>query len=793
MWRTVLMVLAMSAAPASAAPNGVIFSPAEQRWIREHPMVPYTVDPYWPLEYVENGQHKGLTRDYLEAIARISGLRFKMVDARNWRDALQDMRDDKIFLATMVSAQLIGDDSQQSMLLTVPYLASTTIMVTTSDKPMLFNPKQLNGKTVTVKGGGSYERYLRRHFPGIRLMLIADPEMALDAVASGKAYAAVGSDVVLEPIIQRKYMGTLNLAGAIPDMYAVVSMGVSKRHPELCSIINKSLAQLTADDASRMYDYWVEGLRLGAPSWQAIVRYYSKALVGLVTLLLLLGYWVLRAQRSQRAAEASEAGKSMFLAVMSHEIRTPMNAVLAAIELLQRTPQTPRQQELASLANSAATNLLELLDDVLDVSKMDARGLQLELVPVDLALLAQGVADSNRPRAQSKGLGWSLTLLGLDDAALMLDPLRMRQILSNLLSNAVKFTEQGEVALLLHLDQIEGDRGKLLITVRDTGIGIDKQQQSRLFTAFTQVDSSTTRRYGGSGLGLSICRQLVELMGGSILLDSELGAGTTISVTLPVQLAGTAAPLAKSEPSTDPALPGGKGRVLLVEDQPMNQAVIGQQLRELGYQATVTDSGRDALTLLEQGERFDMILLDCYMPGMDGYETARRIRECETGATSGHTPIIAISAATDPAHQNLCLESGMDGMLSKPLRIHELADVLEMWVGGDDGQAAPEPAPAPLSVRQWRQLFHQSSHDDLASLRQALLQSDPIRARHHLHRLKGAALTIGADELARRTEWLEQLLRQDCLPSPGDGESWLLDYARALDDWLAGQTPSEDA
>ncbi|WP_434628944.1 ATP-binding protein [Chromobacterium sp. CV08] len=787
MRRILLMVLAISAPSAYAAPDEAIFSPAERQWIRQHPVVPYTIDPYWPLEYVEDGEHRGLTRDYLEAISKISGLQFKMVAARNWRDALPQMDQDKIFLSTMVSSGLISERRRQAMLLTVPYLARTTVIITTPDKPMVFDPAILAGKTVTVKGGGGYENYLREHFPGIRLLLTSDPEDALEAVASGKAYAAIGSDVVLEPILERKYMASLSQAGTIPGMYAVISMGVSRRHPELCSILNKSLAQLTAAETGKMYDYWVESLRLGAPSWRAIVRYYSNTLIGLTTLLLLLGYWVLRARRSQRVAEASEASKSMFLAVMSHEIRTPMNAVLAAIELLQRTPQTPRQQELASLANSAATNLLELLDDVLDASKMDARGLQLELVPVDLALLAQGVADSNRLRAQSKGLGWSLTLQGLDEVALMLDPLRMRQILSNLLSNAVKFTEHGEVALLLHLDQIEGDRGKLLLTVRDTGIGIDKQQQARLFTAFTQVDSSTTRRYGGSGLGLSICRQLVELMGGSILLDSELGVGTTISVTLPVRLADAAAPLV--EPQPDPVLPGGRGRVLLIEDQPMNRAVIGQQLRELGYQATVADSGLDALALLERGERFDMILLDCYMPGMDGYETARRIRECE----AGQTPIIAISAATDPAHQSLCLESGMDGMLSKPLRIHELADVLEMWIDGDDGQAAPEAVPALLSVRQWRQLFQQTSHADLASLRQALLQSDPIRARHHLHRLKGAALTIGADELARRTEWLEQLLRQDSLPSPDDGENWLLDYGRALDDWLAGQTPPEGA
>ncbi|WP_158021046.1 ATP-binding protein [Chromobacterium sphagni] len=790
MWRTVLMVAAVWGPLASAAPAGVAFSPEERQWMRQHPVVPYTVDPYWPIEYVEDGKHQGLTRDYLEAISRISGLKFKMVAARNWRDALPQMKEDRVFLATMVSSRLISEGRRQAILLTVPYLARTTVIVTTPDKPMVFDPAVLAGKTVAVKGGGGYENYLREHFPGIRLILTSDPEDELEAVASGKAYAAVGSDVVLEPIMERKYMETLSLAGTIPEMYAVISMGVSKRHPELRAIIDKSLAQLTAEDTGKMYDYWVENLRLGAPSWRAIVRYYSNTLIGLSTLLLLLGYWVLRARRSQRAAEASEAAKSMFLAVMSHEIRTPMNAVLAAIELLQRTPQTPRQRELSSLANSSATNLLELLDDVLDVSRMGARGVQLELAPVDLALLAQGVADSNRLKAESKGLGWSLTLAGLDQAAVMLDPLRMRQILSNLLSNAVKFTERGEVALLLHLDQVEGGRGKLLITVRDSGIGIDKPQQARLFTAFTQVDSSTTRRYGGSGLGLSICKQLVELMGGSILLDSELGVGTTISVTLPVQLADKETPPLAPEaaPAGAPAATSGKGRVLLVEDQPMNQAVIGQQLQELGYLATVVDNGPAALLLLDEGMHFDVILLDCYMPGMDGYETAQRIRQWEAAGGLSHIPVIAISAATDPAHQNQCLASGMDGILTKPLRIRELADVLDMWTDSDADEEALE-MPPPAAAAQWGQLFYESSHADLANLKQALEQENWIQARHRAHRLRGAALTAGVAGLAELAERLEQSLQANGTLPAVDGARWLDDYARGLDEWRAAQWP----
>ena len=779
MRRLMLLGMALLISCRAYADSPYAFTEAEKQWMHEHPVVRYAIDSYWPLEYIENGEHKGLTRDYLREISQISGLQFERVPTQNWKQTLDLIAEGKIDLTTAVSKALIDKDQARKLLLSDVFFVGSTIVVTRTGEPVLFSPHKLNGKVVAVKGGGGYEHYLRKEFPEVKLLLINDPEDALQALAEGDADAAIGMDSVLQMIISRKFFGTLHMSGVLSDMPIVSSMGVSPKSPELLSIINKSLARLPPSTIDEIFDRWLDRTDYGAPSWGMIFRYYQIELICFALLLSALAFMTRRAMLAQKAAQKSEAAKSSFLAMMSHEIRTPMNGVLSSIELLKGTPMSPPQQELATLANVSARNLLELLDDVLDVSKLEASKIHLESVPTDLQQLAQALADIHQLAARKRNTTVTLAATGLDDVLLILDPVRIRQVIANLLSNAVKFTEHGEVMLSLHFEASTPDSGRLEIQVSDTGIGIDPEQQRHLFQAFVQADNSITRRYGGSGLGLSICKQLVELMGAQIDLQSAPGQGTTVGFNLTVEFRhkDPAAPTTDIEEPL-PVEPVTTGQqILVVEDHPINRQTIELQLTELGYRALIVEDGMAALAAMqEHRQNISLILLDCHLPGMDGYEVARRIRQQEQEQGLAAMPIIAISASTDEQHQLKCMDSDIDGNLSKPLSLKALKQIFGLWLPTSD--ARPVTAPTPISSVSMEDLFSTTSGEDLACLRDAFDKHNLVLALHYAHRLHGSALAMQANELAKRAKELETALRN---PSTGDN------------DWSAMQQGIEEA
>ncbi|AXT48372.1 MULTISPECIES: ATP-binding protein [Chromobacterium] len=761
-------------------------NPTERAWLAKHPVVRYAIDPHgWPIEYMEDGEHRGLTQAYLSRISEISGLRFELVPVANRQQAVDMMLSGRIDLLTALSSGLIPPEVGRRIRLSDPYFSGSTVLVTQPDKPIVFSTSKLSDKTIAVESGDPYEYFLRENFPAVDIVATPTPLAALDAVADGKAYAAVGLDAVMQSVIRRRYYGSLRIAGSVSEMPRLVSMAVNKEQPQLLSIINDSLAQLTADDTQQMLEDWLQTTDYGAPSWRSIARYYALELAGVSLVLLLLLAFAQRAHAARRAAQRSEAEKSTFLAVMSHEIRTPMNAVLASVELLRQAELPPRERELAALANASAVNLLELLDNVLDVSKLNARRLRLEPLATDAAALASGVAAIYRACAEKKGLELQQEMLGLCSRLLVVDPVRLRQILSNLLSNAVKFTRQGKVSLRLELQEIEKERALLCIQVSDTGIGIAPEQQARLFQEYAQADN-TQQRYGGTGLGLLICRQLVELMSGRIALDSQPERGTTVTLWLPVRHAPAEA-AAEAEPdavSAPAALKEACDPILVVEDQPANRFIIAQQLLQLGYRAVTADNGAAALALLDQGQRFAMALLDCNLPGISGYQLALRLRRHPALQWQPYLPIIAISATTGIEHQQRCLDSGIDSCLTKPLRLAQLEQIMTLWLDHRPGPAPAAPAPPDGELTQ---LLSHSCDADAAALRQALQARDWPQAEHYAHRLHGVALSAGLPRLPALAAEMQTALR---LPQPDSAR--LRDLLQALEAALPQAEPSGD-
>jgi signal transduction histidine kinase/DNA-binding response OmpR family regulator len=763
-----------SVAQTPAESPGVELTEAERAWLASHPILRVGAETnYAPYEFIDSrGHFSGVVADYLDVIQRRLGVPFQvsqLLDFTAVQDKLQKRELDIVLAVTHAA------ERENFLLFTKPYLNYVNVIVTRDDFGFVSGLRDFAPERVAVVKGHSSQQLINRAHPTQNVPAYSDLLDGLMAVSTGKVDGLVDDIFPIVHAIRQRQISNLKIATQAERALQPqgFSIGVRSDWPELVGILDKVLTTISHDEHREISNKWLS------------VRYESKVdyraiwtSVTVFSAILLAGVLYIRQLSRQRRAllaarseaEAANRAKDQFLANMSHELRTPLHAILGYAEFMrERALAEPARQEALGTIARSGRHLLDLINDLLDLSRIRSGRLDLHPVPVQLPALFEEIAAMVRVDARNKGIEFILDTP--DDLAPVVeaDSRRLRQILLNLLGNAIKFTDSGRVTLTVRTLAVDGDRIELRVSVRDTGVGIAPEDRARIFAPFEQAEPGRQRE-SGVGLGLAISQQLAHLMGGDILVESQPGRGSDFrfAVTLPVADEAQAAAPAYQRIA---GYHGKRRCILVADDQGENRELLRQMLEVVDFDVVLAAGGQEAVSGARV-RRPDLIVLDLRMPEMTGFDAARAIRE-SAGLES--VPLVAASASTAELERAEADPYTFAACLRKPFETIELLDTIGRllglsWryaetqtagtvpldAGKSDAQIA---APSRQTLEELLQLARLGKLVRVEQLALEIEQREP-RLRPFARRLY--SLARGLDE-----EQLVALL-QDCLEAPRD-------------------------
>ena len=666
----------------------------ELEWLAQNPDLRIALRSGWPpIEFRENDQARGLVVDLIELLEQQLDYEFRRVELEEGQDPDTLMAEGEI---DIIPAMPRTPERQDQYLFSRSYLSLPIALVIRDDHRFVGDLSELRDERVVVVGDMAAHEYLTRNHPQLTVETVSSTEQGLRRVSEGDMDIMVTQIPGVTYTVDRLGLDNLRISSITPYQYDL-RLAVNTEEPMLATILGKALAGIERDELDGIYNRWVK-LDMEQQMDYTVVRRVILLAVLVVGAFL---YWnrklsreVNERLRSEQAlrrsedellqskkraeeladqAEEANRAKSEFLANMSHEIRTPMNAVIGYTELLERSVSDPREQGYLAAIKAGSRSLMTLINDILDLSRVEAGKMRLEYGPLDLARLMEDVRHIFEIRAREKGLTLTFELADDLPGVMVLDETRLRQILFNLVGNAIKFTDSGEVRVRASWQETETP--VLTLEVSDTGIGIPESQQECIFDSFEQQTGQSNRRYGGTGLGLAISRKLVEMMNGELSVESEPERGSVFRIRLHDVETALASPDVSSE-SVPVAYRFDGGRVLIVDDNPVNRQLVRDVLEPEGLVVEEAENGRVAIDRAKESLP-GVVLMDIRMPVMDGF-AARSAFE-QDPMLSG-IPVVALTASVMTSEAARIREAGFDGYLHKPVSRQDLLAELACYL-----------------------------------------------------------------------------------------------------------------
>jgi len=677
----------------------------EKEFIIDHSQLyfPLLSDGFPPYVIVKNFNHiteRGFTIDLFNLATQRTGIVYKPITVNNVEEAFNYLKQNKVNLLAHVEHTV---ERAKKLRFSIPYLKAGYSMVYRHDDTIIDGLSGIGDKSIAVINNFNATKLLKNKLPYGNFNYYDTIIEAVSSVSTGQSDVFIGRSLTSSYLVKESQLSNLTSQPLVNfHDNAQFSFATTLENNEVTSLLNRTINSMSASEYEKLYAKWSHSAFHDSNANEQVANAYRKAryLFAAIMVFALIIFWIyyrqLRirklaqkkiehaltiAEAAKTEAEESAQAKITFLARMSHEIRTPMNGVLGMAEALAFTPLNNEQNDLLETLQGSATNLLALLNDVLDFSKMDAGKLTLEYVPVNFHLICKNIINGFHHIEHNKALDICLQIDSNITHSYFTDPTRLTQVLNNLLSNAIKFTQEGRIELIVKLltstTTNNNTYDTLNIKVKDSGIGIAADKHAFLFTPFIQADNDITRKFGGTGLGLSICQEIITAMGSEIKVNSEFGKGSTFDFTLKLKRSSLENLTDSRRKNTRKINKPNDNRfkdlrVLIAEDNLVNVKVLSAQLERLNIQADIANDGQEALTLHEK-EAYDIIISDCHMPNLDGFELAKILSK---SINKRPLWLIAVTADALSGAAEKCISAGFDDYMAKPCPQEEITNKL---------------------------------------------------------------------------------------------------------------------